>query len=53
MERMNEIILFETDDKAITLSVTVEEETVWLNRNQERFYGHNLGGTVLPRLICL
>lgn len=34
MERMNEIILFETDDKAITLSVTVEEETVWLNRNQ-------------------
>jgi len=34
MEKMNEIVLFETDDKAITLSVPVEQETVWLNRNQ-------------------
>ena len=34
MEKMNEIILFETEDKAVTLSVPVEQETVWLNRNQ-------------------
>lgn len=29
-----EIVLFETEDKEITLSVPIEEETVWLNRNQ-------------------
>ena len=34
MEKMNEIVLFETKDKAVTLSVPVEQETVWLNRNQ-------------------
>ena len=34
MEKMNEIDLFETEDKAVTLSVPVEHETVWLNRNQ-------------------
>ena len=34
MEKMNEIVLFETEDKAVTLSVPVEQETVWLNRNQ-------------------
>lgn len=34
MENTNEIILFETEDKAVTLSVPVEQETVWLNRNQ-------------------
>ena len=34
MEKMNEIVLFETEDKAVTLSVPVEHETVWLNRNQ-------------------
>ncbi len=34
MEKMNEIVLFETEDKAVRLSVPVEQETVWLNRNQ-------------------
>ena len=34
MEKMNEIVLFETEDKAVTLSIPVEQETVWLNRNQ-------------------
>ena len=29
-----EIVLIETEDKEITLSVPIEEETVWLNRNQ-------------------
>jgi len=33
-EKTNEIVLFETEDKAVTLSVPVEQETVWLNRNQ-------------------
>lgn len=30
----NEIVIFETEDKLITLPVAVENETVWLNRNQ-------------------
>mgnify|MGYP002508626021 FL=1 len=30
----NEIILFETEDRMISLPVMVENETVWLNRNQ-------------------
>lgn len=30
----NEIVLFESEDKSITLPVAVENETVWLNRNQ-------------------
>ena len=30
----NEIVLFETSDGAIKLSVPVVDETVWLNRNQ-------------------
>ena len=30
----NEIVIFETEDKSIVLPVTVESETVWLNRNQ-------------------
>lgn len=34
MEKTTEIVLFEAEDKAITLSVPVEQETVWLNRNQ-------------------
>ena len=34
MEKNNEIVLFETEDRAITLSVPVEQDTVWLNRNQ-------------------
>ena len=30
----NEIVLFETEDKAVKLDVKLGEETVWLNRNQ-------------------
>ena len=30
----NEIVIFETEDRRITLPVTIEQETVWLNRNQ-------------------
>ncbi len=30
----NEIVLFETEDRNVTLSVKVEDETVWLNRQQ-------------------
>ncbi|MDE7432612.1 MAG: virulence RhuM family protein, partial [Lachnospiraceae bacterium] len=30
----NDIVLFETGDKEIKLSVPIEQETVWLNRNQ-------------------
>ena len=30
----NEIILFETEDRMISLPVIVKNETVWLNRNQ-------------------
>ncbi len=30
----NKIVLFETEDKEVTLSVPVEQETVWLNRQQ-------------------
>ena len=34
MEKNNEIVLFETEDRAITLSVPVEQETVWLTQEQ-------------------
>lgn len=34
MEKMNEIVLFETDDKAVTLSVPIEQDTVWLTQEQ-------------------
>lgn len=34
MTKENEIVLFETEDKEITLSVPIEQDTVWLNRNQ-------------------
>ena len=34
MEEKKELILFETEDKAVTLSVPVENETVWLTANQ-------------------
>lgn len=34
MENKNEIVLFETEDKSITLPVAVDRETVWLNRQQ-------------------
>lgn len=30
----NEIVIFETEDKTITIPVAVGNETVWLNRNQ-------------------
>ena len=30
----NELILFETADKEIKLNVSVNDNTVWLNRNQ-------------------
>ena len=31
---MNEIIIFETEDRSVSLNVQVENDTVWLNRNQ-------------------
>ena len=30
----NEIVIFETEDKSVALTVTVENDTVWLNCNQ-------------------
>jgi len=30
----NEIVIFETEDKSVTLPVAVENETVWLNQSQ-------------------
>ena len=30
----NEMVIFETEDKQVSLPVTVEEETVWLNQSQ-------------------
>ena len=30
----NEIVIFETEDKKISLTVTIEDENVWLTRNQ-------------------
>ncbi|MBQ7775764.1 MAG: virulence RhuM family protein [Lachnospiraceae bacterium] len=32
--KKNEIVIFETEDKSIVLPVPIEDETVWLNRNQ-------------------
>ena len=34
MAKENEIVLFETEDKEITLNIKVDQDTVWLNRNQ-------------------
>ena len=34
MQKDNEIVIFETEDKQVKLPVTVDDETVWLNRNQ-------------------
>ena len=34
MEKMNEIVLFETEDKTVCLSVPIEQETVWLTHGQ-------------------
>ena len=30
----NEIVIFETEDRSVSLPVTVEDETVWLNQSQ-------------------
>lgn len=32
--KKNEIVIFETEDRSVSLPVTVENETVWLNRHQ-------------------
>ncbi len=34
MQKNNEIVIFETEDHQIRIPVTVENDTVWLNRNQ-------------------
>ena len=34
MEKANEIVLFEAEDKSVTLPVAVQNETVWLNQAQ-------------------
>lgn len=34
MNKKNEIVLFETEDKSVSLSVAVENETVWLSQAQ-------------------
>ncbi len=34
MKGKNDIVLFETKDKSVSIPVMVENETVWLNRNQ-------------------
>ncbi|MGN0157820.1 MAG: virulence RhuM family protein [Brotaphodocola sp.] len=34
MQKNSEIVIFETEDNQVKLPVTVEGETVWLNRNQ-------------------
>lgn len=34
MQNKNEIVIFETEDRQVKLPVTVENDTVWLNRNQ-------------------
>ena len=34
MQKNNEIVIFETEDKQVKLPVAVDNETVWLNRNQ-------------------
>lgn len=34
MEKKNEIVLFETEDKRVSLPVALEDETVWLSQTQ-------------------
>ena len=34
MNKGNDIVIFETEDHQVKLLVTIEDETVWLNRNQ-------------------
>ena len=31
----NEIVIFETEDRSVTLAVAIENETVWLKRTQD------------------
>lgn len=33
-QKKNEVVIFETEDRSVSLPVAVEAETVWLNRNQ-------------------
>lgn len=34
MKKKNEIVLFETSDKEVSLQVQMQDETVWLTQNQ-------------------
>lgn len=34
MEKKNEIVLFETSDREVSLQVQMQDETVWLTANQ-------------------
>ena len=34
MQKNNEIVIFETEDKQVKLPVNIENETVWLSANQ-------------------
>ena len=34
MKDRSEIVIFETEDNEVKLPVTIEDETVWLNKNQ-------------------
>lgn len=34
MQKNNEIVIFETEDKQVKLSVAVDNETVWLTQAQ-------------------
>ena len=45
MKDVNEIVLFETEDKEIKLNVPVEQETVWLTQAQMTELG-------LSRKVC-
>ena len=46
----NEIVLFETEDKQITLSVPIDQETVWLTQAQmEELFGRDI--SVISRHI--
>ena len=50
MEQNNEIVLFETKDKEVTLSVPMDGDTVWLSQAQmtELF---NVDRTVITRHV--
>ena len=43
MKKTNEIVLFEAEDNSVRLSVQVDNDTVWLNRNQlAELYGRDV-----------